>query len=105
MPGSKAYDEIRNKIYEELRRESRDFIENQGAKPTDFSSFYNLLIVIPEEIDCYETMHVLNFFGFPFNIEEDNYFKNVVKKEMGFDKEAPVIYFLLKTILYSIHAF
>lgn len=57
---------------------------------TDFSSFYILLIVVPEKIECYETINVLNYFNFPFNVEEDNILKPVVKKEMGFKPEDQV---------------
>ena len=58
--------------------------ENFAFNP---GSFYNLLIVIPEEVDCYETMNVLNYYGFPFHIEEDNTFRQGNKLEMGFSKE------------------
>lgn len=51
------------------------------------SSYYSLLIVVPEEVDSYEAVNVLNFFGFPFNLEEDNIINNVIKKEMAFAKE------------------
>jgi lipid A disaccharide synthetase len=57
---------------------------------TDFSSFYCLLVVIPEEPECYETVHILNYFGFPLHIDEDNILKPAIKKEMGFKKDDPV---------------
>jgi hypothetical protein len=50
--------------------------------------FYSLLIVVPEEVDSYECVNVLNFFGFPFNVEEDTP-KGIVRDEMGFDNETP----------------
>jgi len=49
-------------------------------------------MVVPESTECYETMHILNYFGFPFNIEEDNILKQIVKKEMGFRPEDEVLY-------------
>jgi hypothetical protein len=45
------------------------------------------LIVAPEEVDSYECVHILNYFNFPFNLEEDNVLKPLVKKEMGFSAE------------------
>lgn len=56
----------------------------------DYSSFFILLIAVPEEIECYETSLILNYFGFPFSIEEDNILKPEIKKEMGFKKEDKV---------------
>ena len=53
----------------------------------DFSSFHNLLIVVPEEPDCYEIVHLLNYFGFPFDVEEDNFFKHS-RKDFGFAPDA-----------------
>ena len=50
----------------------------------DFSSFYVLMIVVPEMTECYETMHILKYYNFPVNVEEDNILKQVVKQEMGF---------------------
>lgn len=56
----------------------------------EFSSFYSLLIVIPEQTDSYETLHILRYFDFPVNVEEDNILKPIVKKEMGFRPEDQV---------------
>ena len=56
----------------------------------EFSSFYVLLIVVPENTECYETVNILKYFEFPFHIEEDNIIKPVVKKEMGFKKDDQV---------------
>ena len=53
----------------------------------DFSSFYCLLIVVPEQTESYETMNILKSFDFPFHIDEDNILKQVVKKEMGFQPQ------------------
>ena len=38
-----------------------------------YNQFYNLLIVTPEQKDCYETVNILHYFGFPFNVEEEEY--------------------------------
>jgi hypothetical protein len=50
----------------------------------EFSSFFILLIVVPESIKSYEATHVLNYFSFPFKLEEDNIMWPQIKKEMGF---------------------
>lgn len=48
---------------------------------------------MPENKDCYETVAVLNFFGFPFDVEEDN-FRGQVRAEFGFSKDDqyPLLY-------------
>lgn len=43
----------------------------------------------PEDVDSYECVHVLNFFGFPFSLEEDNVVRPLIKDEFGFDREEP----------------
>ena len=54
-----------------------------GTVTADFSSFFNLLVVVPEEPDCYEVVHVLNYYGFPFKTEEENFFRHS-RKDFGF---------------------
>ena len=56
----------------------------------DFSSFYCLLIVVPEQTESYETLHVLSYYDFPIKVDEDNILKPVIKKEMGFKPEDEV---------------
>ena len=56
---------------------------DSAVTATDFSSFYNILVVRPEMPECYEALAILNYFGFPMNIEEDNIYSSV-RKEMGF---------------------
>mmetsp|Transcript_24205 Transcript_24205/g.37267 ORF Transcript_24205/g.37267 Transcript_24205/m.37267 type:complete len:203 (-) Transcript_24205:226-834(-) len=51
--------------------------------------YYILLVVAPELVDSYECVNILNYFGFPINVEEDNILRQTVKKEMGFTKEDP----------------
>ena len=46
-----------------------------------------MLIVVPEKVECYETVAVLNYFGFPFELEEENMWGHS-KKDMGFAKDA-----------------
>ena len=61
----------------------------------EFGDYYSLLIGVPEEVNSYETVNVLNYFGFPFNLEEDNILKKkgIVRYEMGFstDDEYPIL--------------
>ena len=57
-----------------------------GGITADFSTFFNLLIVIPEEPDCYEVVNVLNYYGFPFKTEEENFWKHS-RKDFGFTKD------------------
>ena len=94
VPGTAEYTSIRNKIYSEMRRQSAIDAKTtsldesmSAAMQPEFSSFYCLLVVVPESTECYETMHVLKYFDFPINVEEDNILRQVVKKEMGFRKE------------------
>lgn len=37
-----------------------------------YDSYYCLFIAIPEEVESYETLNILNYFGFPMSVEEDN---------------------------------
>jgi hypothetical protein len=46
-----------------------------------------MLVVVPEEVDCFETLNVLYYYDFPINVEEDNPFRQTIKTEMGFEKE------------------
>lgn len=97
VPGTPEYTSVRNKIYSELRNNKS--MQNQqihmegGATQVlmpEFSSFYALLIVVPESTESYETMHVLKYYDFPVNVEEDNTLRPLVKNEMGFRKEDQV---------------
>ena len=39
-----------------------------------------------EEIDSYETLHILNYFGFPINGVDEEDFWGKCRKEFGYDK-------------------
>lgn len=74
VPGSMEYIDLRNKTYKDVQKKS---FEKQGSEidtkvKRDFSSFFILMLVVPEEPNCFEAVHILNYFNFPFNIEEDN---------------------------------
>jgi len=78
VPGTHEYSAIRNKIYSELRiqkgKEDREALKSGNVDITmpNFGSFYCLLVVVPENTESYETMHILKYFNFPVNVEEDN---------------------------------
>jgi hypothetical protein len=63
-------------------------VHEDSTVQATFESYYNLLIVVPEVIDCFETVAILNYYGFPIHVEEDNYFSHV-RKDMGFSKDDP----------------
>jgi hypothetical protein len=70
------YHEIRNKIYKELRlSKTANTLKKEDRVEVDFSSYYILMLVLPEETECFETVHILNYFGFQYNLEEDNILK------------------------------
>lgn len=97
LPESAEAKQIRNKIHKEMR--ITDFKDREKARQEaggsnltedsiqlKFGSFYNLLIVKPESKDCYEAIAVLNFNGFPYEVEEENW-RGQVSHEFGFQKE------------------
>lgn len=53
-----------------------------------------MLIVIPETVDCFETINVLNYFGFPLNTLSEETVTGYIAKSHGFDKkdEYPLLY-------------
>lgn len=53
----------------------------------NFNSFYCLLIVVPENLESYETHNILRYYDFPIQIDEDNVLKPEIRKEMGFKPE------------------
>lgn len=95
VPGTPEYTMVRNKIYTEMRitqgrEEASQKFTDAAIMMPDFSSFYVLMVVTPESTECYETMHILKYFDFPVNVEEDNILRQQVKIEMGFRKEDEV---------------
>jgi hypothetical protein len=46
-----------------------------GSITTDAShnSFYNMVVVKAESKDCYEVVNILNYFGFPHEVEEEEW--------------------------------
>ena len=53
-----------------------------------------MLIVVPEEIDCFEVVHVLNYYGFPINVEEDNFLRHS-RKDFGFSQDDKYPYLVI----------
>ena len=77
---------MRNGIYADLR-DSKVATEKNKMNTTgqtidvgqsiDFSSFHNMLICSHDDIDSYETLNILNYFGFPLNmVEEEDFWGN-----------------------------
>ena len=97
LPHSDDWNRIRNRIYAELRQAKNKRIQSERADAggqtvtetsnvtLNLSSFYNLLIVSHKSVDSYETLNVLNYCGFPINVEEDNFWETT-KKDFGFSK-------------------
>ena len=54
-----------------------------------YDSYYCLFIAIPEEVESFETLNILNYFGFPMSVEEDNVIRQLLKYDFGFDKSDP----------------
>ena len=73
-----------------LDKSKMQFNQVGSLVATDFSSFYCLLVVVPEMTECYETLNVLRYFDFPIKVDEDNILRQGVKKEMGFRPEDQV---------------
>ena len=79
---SDDYERIRNRIYNDLREQVITQKENALAAgafaaevKVDHDNHYTLLIGLPEQVESHHPVAVLNYFGFPLNIEEDNYYR------------------------------
>lgn len=58
----------------------------QAEYLTNYDKFHSLLVVAPEEVESHVCVNLLNYFGFPVHIEEDN-LRGAIKREMGFGKD------------------
>lgn len=99
---SPEYTQLRNQIYKELRddkfKQQNQIKENvelfkqyqDSMIVANFNSFYCLLIVVPENLESYETHNILKYYDFPMQIDEENILKPEFKKEMGFKTEDEV---------------
>lgn len=67
------YTDIRNSIYKQLRsaNASRNVAPEQQVT-ADFDSYYINLVVVPEILECYEIMHIMQASQIYFHVEEDN---------------------------------
>jgi hypothetical protein len=85
---------IRNRIYKELNekknaRLAKERAEADGqtvtASAVTFSadSIHTLLIYDHRTVESFETVFLLNYFGFPVELEMDNHWHKA-RKEMGF---------------------
>jgi len=51
----------------------------------DASSYYNLLVVNHAQVGSYETLNILNYFGFPIHVEEEDFWGSS-RKDFSFSK-------------------
>ena len=96
LPESQEWNSVRNQIYLELREETRvardkkrketGQIVTDSGQITDFSSYHNLLIVHYKDVESYEALNILNYFGFPINVEEEDWWGSS-RKAFDFDKQ------------------
>ena len=63
---------------------------------TDFSNFHNLLVVDRYGTDSYEALNILNYFGFPVHVEEEDFWETS-RKQMDFDKEDEYPYLIINS--------
>ena len=95
LPNSPEWNAVRNNIYAELRNEkyaSLSKMRKESGQTTsenssilDLSSFHNLLIVNHDDIDSYQTLNILNYFGFPIHVEEEDFW-STSRKQFAFSK-------------------
>lgn len=76
--GSIEYDMLRNQIYATLRSQkeaqTKENIKQSGGfvqtidedYKVNYDRYFSMLIVVPEQVESWETVNVLNYFGFPF---------------------------------------
>ena len=56
------------------------------------SSYYNLLIVSHASYESYEALNIINYFGFPINVEEEDWWRTSRKQfDFGVDDEYPYL--------------
>ena len=63
-----------------MDQRKKDALENKGGYThaidkefiANFNDYYSCLLVVAEEVSSHECVNVLNYFGFPFTLEEDN---------------------------------
>ena len=55
----------------------------------DHEKFICSLIAAPEQVESYFCINILNFYGFPFKLEEENMLFEEIKKEMGMPQDTP----------------
>ena len=59
-------------------------------------SYYNLLIVSHDNIESYVTLNTLNYFGFPINVEEEDFWFTS-RKQFAFSKHDPYPYLVINS--------
>lgn len=67
------YINIKNNIFKELNKEKKEqAVSDEDIVTLNLDSFYINLICIPEELECYEIMHILQYNGILIHVDEDN---------------------------------
>ena len=79
----------------EQRKESGQTIVDAGSI-VEHSSYYNLLIVSHDNIESYVTLNTLNYFGFPINVEEEDFWFTS-RKQFAFSKNDPYPYLVINS--------
>ena len=93
LKDSNDYINIKNQIFKDLRNSHSSLVnEKENATAINFDSYYINLIVVPEEFECFEIMHILQYYQILFHLEEDNWLRSKfgfrdIRKDMGFSKE------------------
>ena len=85
LPDSPEWNAVRNRIYAELRQQkyaaqheatlARGQTVADDSQILDVSSYYNLLIVSHASYESYEALNIINYFGFPINVEEEDWWR------------------------------
>ena len=102
LPDSPEWNEVRNRIYSELRQKKYQAQHQQtlargqtvadDSQILDVSSYYNLLIVNHAGYESYEALNIINYFGFPINVEEEDWWRTSRKQfDFGVDDEYPYL--------------
>ena len=68
-----------------MQRQSGQIVTD-ASQITDVSSYFNMLIVDHSTVDSYETLNILNYYGFPLNKVEEEDFVGNSRKAFDFSK-------------------
>lgn len=92
LKNSNEWIKARNEAYKNLKdAHTAVNTKREDYVTVDLDSFYINLIVIPEELECFEIMHIMQYNQILFYLEEDNILRSKLglrdlRKDMGFSK-------------------